>query len=125
MDPRTPKSQKPSFHQYVKDLNDTFGLEIPLPGYESPSVRENNTTLPYQVYKHLRPLFYNVKFNRSLKPELEEWVRGRAGLHAHGQPSPLPAPTSKQRDERTQYLLRLIEDEEYLIGHGVRRMRKG
>ncbi|CAI7659224.1 unnamed protein product [Penicillium bialowiezense] len=92
MDPRTPKSQKPSFHQYVKDLNDTFGLEIPLPGYESPSVRENNTTLPYQVYKHLRPLFYNVKFNRSLKPELEEWVRGRAGLHAH--------------------------DEEYLIGHG-------
>ncbi|KAJ5318978.1 uncharacterized protein N7506_011682 [Penicillium brevicompactum] len=118
MNPTTPKHRKPSFHQYVKDLNDTFGLEIPLPGYESPSVREKNTTLPYQVYKHLRPLFYNAKFQGSLKPDLEEWVRGRAGLLAHGNVTPLPAPTPNQRDERTQYLLKLIEDEEYLIGHG-------
>ncbi|CAG8119301.1 unnamed protein product [Penicillium salamii] len=120
MNPTTPKRQKPDFRQYVNGLNTTFGLEIPLPGIESPSTRESNTTLPYQVYKHLRPLFYNGKFiHESLRADLDDWIRGTAGLQTRGRNAPpLPAPTPKQRDERTRYLLKLIDDEQYLIGNG-------
>ncbi|CAG8079886.1 unnamed protein product [Penicillium olsonii] len=120
MNPTTPQRKKPDFRQYVTELNSTFGLEIPLPGIQSPSSRENNTTLPYQVFKHLRPLFYNSKFvHESLKADLEDWVRGTAEVQLRYQRAPpLPAPTPQQRDERTKYLLKLIEDEQYLIGHG-------
>lgn len=116
MEKTTPRHHKPDFRQYVQELNDQFGLDIPVLGIQSPSARENNTTLPYRVYKHLRPLFYNTKVNKqALKGDLEEWVHGRAGLsEAH---APL-SPSSDQKEERLNYLLQLMKDEEYLLENG-------
>jgi hypothetical protein len=127
VNPITPQRQKPDLRQYISDLNDSFGLEIPLPGIESPSVRENNTTLPYQVYKRLRPLFFNAKVNKeALKGHLDEWVRGRLDDQARGairgqryqSEGPLPPPTNKEQDERMLYLLQLMKDEDYFEQNG-------
>ena len=135
--PITPQRQKHDLRQYITGLNDDFGLEIPNPGFESPSVRENNTTLPYQVYKHLRPLFFNAKINKeSLKGDLEEWVRGRAepvgqaqgairpSQRCQSEEPAFPHPTNKEKDERMIYFLGLMKELEYMIHNGLQEIGK-
>ncbi|KAJ6002274.1 hypothetical protein N7522_007501 [Penicillium canescens] len=87
--PTTPQRQKQSFADYIKALNKEFALEIPVPGIESPSAREGNTTPPWQIYKRLRPLFYKGCAN-GLLVDLREWVAGQA--------SPAPASAGEGLD---------------------------
>ncbi|KUM59378.1 hypothetical protein ACN42_g7752 [Penicillium freii] len=139
--PITPQHQKEDFRTFITRLNVKFGLEIPLPGIESPSAREGNTSLPSQIYKHIRPLFFNNKVDkRSLIGNLEEWVRGnlplagpgharnpnyqtnadrRASQRHHSEEPALPLSlTGLEKDMCMKQLLALMEDEEYLLANG-------
>ncbi|KAJ5795017.1 RNA-directed RNA polymerase [Penicillium paradoxum] len=140
--PTTPHNQKEDFRTFIARVNGKFDLEIPLPGIESPSAREKDTSLPSQIYKHIRPLFYNKKIDkRSLLDNLEEWARGNlqpASNHIHAQHSasqtaaarrasqrhsseepPLQLKlTGPQRDECMKQLLSLMKDEEYFLANG-------
>jgi hypothetical protein len=149
--PTTPQRQKQSFTDYIKALNKEFALEIPVPGIESPSAREGNTTLPWQIYKRLRPLFYKGCAN-GLLVDLREWVAGQASsapasagggsgygyVQRRGQDNVNPSPRNNARvsveppdlprlslsfsesakGDRMRYLLKLIEDEEYMLVNG-------
>ncbi|KAJ5775361.1 uncharacterized protein N7511_000372 [Penicillium nucicola] len=150
--PTTPQRQKQSFSDYIKALNREFSLEIPVPGIESPSSREGNTSPPWQIYKRLRPLFYKGCAN-GLVVDLREWVVGQAQPPAPinrvsesgripcsaarsypvmtpansriVEPSDLPRSLSRTlsvsesaRADRMRYLLKLIEDEEYMVTNG-------
>ncbi|KAJ6185688.1 hypothetical protein N7519_006989 [Penicillium mononematosum] len=135
--PITPQHQKEDFRTFITRVNVKFGLEIPLPGIESPSARERNTSLPSQIYKHIRPLFFNNKVDkRSLIDNLEEWVRGNLPLAAHNnvyqtsadrrasqrhqseEPAPRLSLTGPEKDMCMRQLLALMEDEEYLLANG-------
>jgi hypothetical protein len=113
-----------------------------LPGIESPSVREKDTSLPCQIYKHIRPLFFNKKANkRSLLDSLEEWARGnlaRADVSTHARNNVRQTEADRRANQRHQseepplrlkltgpekvrcmeQLLSLILDEEYLLANG-------
>ncbi|KAJ5048489.1 hypothetical protein NUH16_006993 [Penicillium rubens] len=133
----TPQHQKEDFRTFITRVNVKFGLEIPLPGIESPSVRERNTSLPSQIYKHIRPLFFNNKVDkRSLIDNLEEWVRGNLPLavqnnvyqtnagrrasqrHQSEEPAPPLSLSGPEKDMCMRQLLALMEDEEYLLANG-------
>ncbi|KAJ5602769.1 RNA-dependent RNA polymerase eukaryotic-type [Penicillium hordei] len=139
--PTTPHHQKEDFRTFITKVNVKFGLEIPLPGIESPSARERNTSLPSQIYKHIRPLFFNNKVDkRSLLGNLEEWVRGNLPLAGQGHAQNPKYRTSADRRASQRYqseepalplsltgpekemcmkqLLALMEDEEYLLANG-------
>ncbi|KAJ5360591.1 RNA-dependent RNA polymerase eukaryotic-type [Penicillium concentricum] len=139
--PTTPKHQKDDFRTFITKVNIKFGLEIPLPGIESPSARARNTSLPSQIYKHIRPLFFNNKVDkRSLINNLEEWVRGNlpsAGQiqaqnpvyrtnaarranqrHQSEEPEVPLSLTGPEKDMCMKHLLNLMEDEEYLLANG-------
>ncbi|KAF9248249.1 hypothetical protein DTO013E5_5246 [Penicillium roqueforti] len=140
--PTTPQHQKEDFRTFITRLNIKFSLEIPLPGIESPSARERNTSLPSQIYKHIRPLFFNNKVDKkSLIDNLEEWVRGnlpaaqnqnqnrnhvyqthagrRASQRHHSEePAPPISLTGPEKDRCMRQLLVLMEDEEYLLANG-------
>ncbi|KAJ5165296.1 RNA-dependent RNA polymerase eukaryotic-type [Penicillium coprophilum] len=138
--PTTPQHQKEDFRTFITRVNTRFGLEIPLPGIESPSARERNTSLPSQIYKHIRPLFFNNKVDkRSLIGNLEEWVRGNLPLAGQLQPqNPVYRTNADRRAQRHQseepalpllltgpekdmcmnHLLKLMNDEEYLLANG-------
>ncbi|EKV12907.1 RNA-directed RNA polymerase, putative [Penicillium digitatum] len=139
MDPTTPQHQKEDFRTFVTRVNVKFGLEIPLPGIESPSARERNNSLPSQIYKHIRPLFFNNQVDkRSLLNNLEEWVRGNLPLagsnqnhvyqtnadrrarqrHQSEEPAPPLSLTGPEKDMCMKQLLALMEDEEYLLANG-------
>jgi hypothetical protein len=125
--PITPQRQKSDFKQFIVGLNHDFGLEIPLPGFESPTTRIHNTTVPFQVYRRLHPLFYDNKVSKeSLKGELDDFVRLQLG-DKPGSPiarryeceGPFPPPTDKQKDERMQFLLEWMKREpDYLRRNG-------
>ncbi|KAJ5317803.1 hypothetical protein PENANT_c004G02203 [Penicillium antarcticum] len=161
--PTTPQRQKQSFTDYIKSLNKDFALEIPVPGIESPSSRERNTTPPWQIYKRLHPLFYKGYAN-GLVVDLREWVVGqsspapvstegfgqgrglnrfqiqnqdqgstlgknsasaRTNARMRVEPPDLSHSVSislsisdSVRADRMRYLLKLIEDEEYMIMNG-------
>ncbi|KAJ6132179.1 RNA-dependent RNA polymerase eukaryotic-type [Penicillium samsonianum] len=139
--PTTPQHQKEDFRTFITRVNVKFGLEIPLPGIESPSARERNTSLPSQIYKHIRPLFFNNKVDKkSLIGNLEEWVRGnlplagqshvqnhvyqtnadrRASQRHHSEEPALPLSlTGPEKDMCMKQLLALMEDEEYFLANG-------
>lgn len=139
--PTTPQHQKEDFRTFITRVNVKFGLEIPLPGIESPSTRERNTSLPSQIYKHIRPLFFNNKVDkRSLIGNLEEWVRGNLPLanpghtqnpnyrthadrrasqrHQSEEPALPLSLTGPEKDMCMKQLLALMEDEEYLLANG-------
>ncbi|KGO44543.1 RNA-dependent RNA polymerase, eukaryotic-type [Penicillium expansum] len=137
--PTTPQHQKEDFRTFITIVNVKFGLEIPLPGIESPTVRERNTSLPSQIYKHIRPLFFNNKVDkRSLINNLEEWVRGNLPLagpnqnHVHQtdadrrasqrhhseEPAPPLSLTGPEKDMCMKQLLALMKDEEYFLANG-------
>ncbi|KAJ5851681.1 RNA-dependent RNA polymerase eukaryotic-type [Penicillium soppii] len=133
VNPITPQHQKLGLKQYIKDLNDSFGLEIPLLGFESPPAPEHNTPLPYQVYKHLRPLFYNVKVNNEvLKGDFADWINSRKvdvqapvrSQRYQSEESPLLPSTSNEKDERMRYFLRLMKDKEWFLQNGVQEIEK-
>ncbi|OQE12430.1 hypothetical protein PENVUL_c001G06321 [Penicillium vulpinum] len=140
--PTTPQHQKEDFRTFITKLNTKFSLEIPLPGIESPSARERNNSLPSQIYKHIRPLFFNKKANKiGLIHNLEEWVRGnmplagqihaqnhvhqteadrRARQRRHSEEPALPLSlTGPEKDMCMKYLLELMLNEEYFLAHGV------
>ncbi|CAG8899882.1 unnamed protein product [Penicillium egyptiacum] len=131
--PTTPQQQKEDFRSFITRVN--IGLEIPLPGIESPLARERNTSLPSQIYKHIRPLFFNNKADkRSLIDNLEEWVRGNLPLavqknvsetnvdrrasqrHQSEEPAPPLSLTGPEKDMCMKQLLALMKDEEYFFG---------
>jgi hypothetical protein len=144
--PTTPQRQKQSFTDYIKALNKEFALEIPVPGIESPSAREGNTTPPWQIYKRLRPLFYKGCAN-GLLIDLREWIAGQASpapagggsgfvqrrslnqnntiaARANARMSIEPpdlrqslSSTDAAKGDRMRYLLKLIEDEEYMVSN--------
>ncbi|CAI7678069.1 unnamed protein product [Penicillium discolor] len=139
--PTTPQHQKEDFRTFITRVNVKFGLEIPLPGIESPSARERNTSLPSQIYKHIRPLFFNNKVDkRSLIGNLEEWVHGNLPLagpgyaqnpnyrtnadrrasqrHQSEEPALPLSLTGPEKDMCMKQLLALMEDEEYLLANG-------
>ncbi|KAJ5562775.1 RNA-dependent RNA polymerase eukaryotic-type [Penicillium sp. DV-2018c] len=136
--PTTPQQHKEDFRTFITQLNVRFDIDIPLPGIESPSVREKDTSLPVQIYKHIRPLFFNKKANkRSLLDNLEEWARGnlaqadnvpqteadRRASHRHRCQSVEPPPlrlklTPPEKVRCMEQLLSLIKDEEYLLRNG-------
>ncbi|CAI7604766.1 unnamed protein product [Penicillium glandicola] len=136
--PTTPQHQKEDFRTFITRVNIKFGLEIPLPGIQSPSARESNTSLPTQIYKHIRPLFFNNKVDkRSLIGNLEEWVRGnlplagqvgvqnpvhqtnadrRASQRLQSEEPALPLSlTGPEKDMCMKQLLELMVNEEYLL----------
>lgn len=139
--PTTPQHQKEDFRTFITRVNVKFGLEIPLPGIESPLARERNTSLPSQIYKHIRPLFFNNKVDkRSLIGNLEEWVRGNLPLagpghaqnpnyradadrrasqrHQSEEPALPLSLTGPEKDMCMKQLLALMKDEEYLLANG-------
>lgn len=142
MDPTTPHNQKEDFRTFITRVNVEFDLDIPLPGIESPSAREKDTSLPSQIYKHIRPLFFNKRVDkRSLLNNLEEWVHGnltptRGSFHvqspAHqteaerrakqrhsSEEPPLRLKLTRlQKDKCMQQLLSLMKDEEYFLANG-------
>ncbi|KAJ5198905.1 RNA-dependent RNA polymerase eukaryotic-type [Penicillium cf. griseofulvum] len=134
MDPTTPQHQKEDFRTFITRVNIKFGLEIPLPEIESPSARERYQP-PYSNLQAYSP----TCDKRSLINNLEEWVRGnlpldqsqvqkpvyrtnadrRASLRHQSEEPALPLSlTDLEKDMCMSHLLKLMDDEEWLLTNG-------
>ncbi|PYI28040.1 hypothetical protein BP00DRAFT_428849 [Aspergillus indologenus CBS 114.80] len=106
--PTTPSRSGQELTQLIDQINERFSLEIPNPRIYSPG--GDNKTPAWRCYGGLKRLYFKGPFYRVLE-DFQEWVSSRS-LH----PSRLLS--SYEREERLGYLLRLIDDELYLMAKG-------
>ncbi|RHZ43398.1 RNA dependent RNA polymerase [Aspergillus thermomutatus] len=137
--PRTPVKSGQELYQLIETLNEQFQLEIPNPRIYSPSVGRNEQTPRWRTYNGLKRLYFNreVDLGRILN-DFEEWVHSRSTSHLNtrngvGRISQRhPAVSRRERlmvadptvvsthekAERLAYLLKLVDDEIYLLSRG-------
>lgn len=137
--PRTPVKSGQELYQLIEILNEQFHLEIPNPRIYSPSVGRNEQTPRWRTYKGLKRLYFNreVDLGRILN-DFEEWVHSRSPSHLDtrsgmGRISQSRSALSRrdqltvtdpsvisthEKDERLAYLLKLVDDEIYLLSRG-------
>lgn len=150
--PQTPVKSGQEFTRIVDTLNDQFSLEIPNPRVFSPGAHKALLETPqWRCYNGLKRLYYSKApavsvldaaggLNGVLN-NFEEWVCSRnAGdvvkMWAEGDRAGRTTRTrtrtvatrgmvmTKEREERLGYLLRLINDELYILTRGVSPMVK-
>lgn len=137
--PRTPVKSGQELYQLIEILNQQFHLEIPNPRIYSPSVGRNEQTPRWRTYKGLKRLYFNreVGLGRILN-DFEEWVHSRPTSHLRthsgvGRISQSRSALSRrdqlmvedatvisthEKNERLEYLLKLVDDEIYLLSRG-------
>ncbi|PWY90801.1 RNA-directed RNA polymerase [Aspergillus heteromorphus CBS 117.55] len=134
--PRTPVRSGPELSQLIDSINDEFGLDIPNPRLYSPSVGRNDKSLAWRSYRGIQRLYFdrNVDLNQILN-NLEEWVLSHSTTRGHGinhwghVPGSFASLSGRnerghtilslyEKEERLRYLVRLIEDEVYLLNKG-------
>ncbi|CEL04270.1 hypothetical protein ASPCAL05400 [Aspergillus calidoustus] len=143
--PLTPMKSKSGqeFTQIITKLNDQFSLDIPNPQYYSPGANRAVLETPqWRSFNGLRRLYYSKSVNlNTVLDGFEEWVCSRGShdtmlLWARGErarpntKSAAKASVSfggigsreviaqREREERLAYLVKLIDDEMYLLRQG-------
>ncbi|KAL4883059.1 RNA dependent RNA polymerase-domain-containing protein [Aspergillus karnatakaensis] len=145
--PTTPQKSGQDFTRIITQLNSQFSLNIPNPSFYSPSTtKEKNAENPlWKAYHGLQILYYSkspvVELGNVLNG-FEEWVCSRnAGdvvrhwdgvgrsRYGNGSSNGREIVVQREREERVAYLMKLIDDELYLLGKGSfprgRRRRRG
>ncbi|KAL2866274.1 RNA dependent RNA polymerase [Aspergillus lucknowensis] len=131
--PRTPLKSGQELERIIDSLNDQFSLDIPNPRFFSPGASKLDTP-QWRSYYGLQRLYYSkfVDLNQVLNG-FEEWVcsrnasdavlllakvdgtRGTAISHGAGAQVLI---AQREREERLAYLMKLIDDELYLLSKG-------
>ncbi|OJJ72452.1 hypothetical protein ASPBRDRAFT_42146 [Aspergillus brasiliensis CBS 101740] len=140
--PRTPVRTGQELNKLIDSINEQFGLDIPNPRYFSPSLGKNDQSLGWGLYGRIRVLYFNrkVDLNRIFN-EFEEWIVSQSSAlpTGDGRWGHIPgsfANTTRDifisnggstisKEERQQYLERLINDELYLLNGAFPAPRKG
>ncbi|KAE8152518.1 RNA dependent RNA polymerase-domain-containing protein [Aspergillus avenaceus] len=138
--PRTPIRRGKELHQLIDALNEQYGLDIPNPKIYSPSVRRDNKSSRWRIHTGLKRLYYDrsVDLDRILY-NFEEWVSAQSVSRvntSNRQPSTSSRWLGKQllinnghagiseseKDEYLRYLLKLLDDELYIVTKGSFRL---
>ncbi|KAL2824020.1 RNA dependent RNA polymerase-domain-containing protein [Aspergillus cavernicola] len=139
--PRTPIKSGQEFTRIIDTLNDNFSLDIPNPRYFSPGVNNAVDTPQWRAFHGLQRLYYSkfVELGVVLNG-FEEWVCSRnsggavlllvgrdgvpslrsdaAAAAAAGGGSSRAVIMQREREERLAYLMKLIDDELYILSKG-------
>ncbi|KAL4787818.1 RNA dependent RNA polymerase-domain-containing protein [Aspergillus varians] len=129
--PHTPIKSGKEFTHIIDSLNDHFSLALPNPRLLSPGANKAAETPVWRCYRGLQRLYYNKDANLNVVlNSFEEWVCSRNVRDAvlmlermEGMPATSPAGPGeviacREREERLGYLMRLIDDELYLLTKG-------
>ncbi len=133
MMPITPQHPHQNVGSFIDSLNRLYGLEIPNPGFASPSTREDQTSPRWRVYKGIKCLYYQRRTGLDrLIHGFGEWVDGQdlpraAPIHVtrnRRRRSQEPIILSdKERNKRLEYLQTLVDDEMWEANGGTRAHR--
>lgn len=127
--PRTPNKSGEELQKIIDSLNQ-FGLDLPNPRIYSPSHHYGGKDTNWNFYFGIQRLYYsrNVDVNVVIN-SFEEWVIARSdesgfgdlrvrSIHAHGRMSMPVSLSSEEVEQRLNYLMKLIDDETYLLDGG-------
>lgn len=140
--PRTPNRNGQELHQLISSLNEQFALDLPNPHVYSPSVERRNEESPrWRSYNGIKRLYYSRKVDLNVVlNNLEEWIAAqevsytnapRSGWNVSDAMGRLPrlqgagrertsiSISQEEKDERLLYLMKLVDDELYLLSQGV------
>ena len=140
--PRTPIRNGQGLHQLIGSLNEQFALDLPNPHVYSPSVeRRNEESLRWKSYNGIKRLYYSRKIDLNIVlNNLEEWIaaqevsytnaprNGAGGWNVSDAMGRLPRAgrertsisiSQEEKDDRLLYLMKLVDDELYLLSQGV------
>lgn len=146
MAPSTPVRSGQELHQLIDSLNQQFILDLPNPQYYSPSVSRNEQgqSLRWRCYSGIQKVYFNRKVDvGDLINSFEEWIVGQTSFAGGGQHGGgfygarrLDVTTriasrnqmngverkwisQEERDARLRHLMKLIDDEIYLLNQGM------
>ncbi|KAL5335828.1 RNA dependent RNA polymerase-domain-containing protein [Aspergillus crustosus] len=124
------------FTRIIANLNEQFSLDIPNPRLFSPSESKRSADNPlWRCYRGLQRLYYDKTVDlNSVLNSFEEWVcsrnagdamrhwdgvsRARVGRNRNGGGNGRAVILHREREERMSYLMKLIDDELYLLSKG-------
>ncbi|BDD59643.1 hypothetical protein MPDQ_001774 [Monascus purpureus] len=138
--PRTPNKSGEELRKIIDTLNQ-FGLDLPNPRIYSPWLHYGGKETNWNFYFAIQRLYYSPDVDVNVVINgFEEWViarsdesefgdlrvrsrplgRGRSNrsVHAHGRMSMPVSLSSEEVEQRLNYLMKLIDDEIYLLNGG-------
>ncbi|KAL1851117.1 hypothetical protein Plec18170_006441 [Paecilomyces lecythidis] len=132
--PRTPVKPAEELNRIIETLNLKYGLQLPNPVMYSPAAHGKDKPLDLRCFLGIRILYYNRSVDiKTVINNFDEWVRPRQTQWVYKQrqelgtlPSrssflrrdSLQMITEAERDIRLKALLKLIDDEIYLMNRG-------
>ncbi|KAI9374503.1 RNA dependent RNA polymerase-domain-containing protein [Aspergillus egyptiacus] len=126
--PRTPQKSGEEFSRTIDNLNEQFSLDIPNPRFYSPGNKKAIDTSQWKCYRGLKLLYWKTADLNRVLENFEEWVCSRNASDAvimlarrDGLPPAAPGRAvvlQREKEERLAYLLKLIDDELYILNKG-------